>query len=351
MHLPFSYDLPQDRIAQRPAVPYDSAKLLLLDRSAETMRESVFAEFQEALRPEDVLVFNNTRVLPARLFGKFAGEGGGEVELLLLEPRGEHRWLCLGRPLKRFKKGRELQFANGLSAHVLDREGAQHVLVEFFSKDSASAAGALLRQSGVMPIPPYIRKGMADQRDRDDYQTFFAEHEGSVAAPTASLHFTPELLTRIRARGCGVAFVTLHLGTASFLPLWSNSMELSDAPVPPGLERGFFQSEVLPKLIAAKQRGGRVVAVGTSVARLLESAARMQSLPQGVVELATDLFIQPGFEFKLVDALVTNFHQPRTTHLLLVEAFIGRSLLSRSYEYAMQNNFRFLSYGDGMFIS
>ncbi|MBN8550789.1 MAG: S-adenosylmethionine:tRNA ribosyltransferase-isomerase, partial [Deltaproteobacteria bacterium] len=175
-------------------------------------------------------------------------------------------------------------------------------------------------------------------------------NEGSVAAPTASLHFTPQLMEAIRAVGCGVEFVTLHLGTASFLPLWNEGEEAAVEPTRPGREHGFFDTRLLSKIEETKARGGRVIAVGTSVVRLLETVARRESNGSGVQHFASDLFIEPGFEFRYVDAMVTNFHQPRTTHLLLVQAFMGRDLLARSYEFALGHEFRFLSYGDGMLI-
>lgn len=349
MKAPFVYDLPPERIAQRPVVPYDSAKLLAVHRGADSLVATSFASLPSLLRPSDVLVFNNTKVLPARLFGTFA-DGGSALEILLVEAESPDRWICLGRPLRRFREGRELIFSEGLRARVERRVDAQRALLQFVSDSSEHAASELLRAAGVMPIPPYIRRGVGDDSDRNDYQTFFAEHEGSIAAPTASLHFTADLVSRIQDRGVRIEFVTLHLGAASFLPLWNSGEEETVAPSPPGEERGFFHAEALERLLRVRGDGGRVIAVGTSAMRLLETAARTVPQGSGVVNLRTDLFIQPGFEFKLVDALVTNFHQPRTTHLLLVEAFLGRSLLQRSYEFALANAFRFLSYGDGMFI-
>lgn len=340
---PFTYDLPAERIAQRPAMPYDSAKLLVVQRHSSQVGEYRFSNICDFLRPEDVLVFNNTKVLPARLFGHF--EAGGEIELLLLERQGSNTWICLGRPLKRFSTGRILEFEHGLRGRVVERISSQKVAIQFYSE--AGDVSGLLRQCGVMPIPPYIRSGHSDEKDIRDYQTHFAEHEGSVAAPTASLHFTPALMDALKARGCFVVFVTLHLGTASFLPLWQ---EGSPEVIPPGEERGFVHREALDAIHARRAGGGRVIAIGTSVVRLLESAARIARPEGDMIRLKTDLFIEPGFEFKLVDGLVTNFHQPRTTHLLLVQAFMGQELLRQSYDFALSHDFRFLSYGDGMLI-
>lgn len=349
MNAPFCYELPAERIAQRPVEPYDQAKMLVVQRSHARLEESRFGSIASYLKPADVLVFNNTKVLPARLFGCFA-EGGGEVEILLLECRSESAWVCLGRPLKRFKEGRILEFANGLRAQVSERISSHHVLLDFSAPRGRSLKEEM-RKAGVMPIPPYIRRGLGDAKDLHDYQTFFAQHEGSVAAPTASLHFTPELVDKIRALGCAIEFVTLHLGTASFLPLWNEGEESEKAPAHPAEERGFFDADLIGRLQAARARGGRVVAVGTSVVRILETIARSDCSAPGVRDLKCDLFIEPGFEFRLVDCLVTNFHQPRTTHLLLVQAFMGKNLLDASYAYALQHDFRFLSYGDGMLVS
>lgn len=348
MAVPFCYDLPLDRIAQRPVHPYDQAKMLVVDRAQGELEESKFSSISAFLRKEDLLVFNNTKVFPARLFGHFGGDGG-QVELLLLEQRDDATWICLGRPLKRFKVGKTLEFSGELRAEVLERISSHHVLLRF-SVPSSKSLSETMRHAGVMPIPPYIRRGVGDGHDLSDYQTFFAQHEGSVAAPTASLHFTPELLAGIKQVGCSIEYVTLHLGTASFLPLWNDGQELHQPAMPPGEERGFFDVSLLNRLREVKQRGGRVVAIGTSVVRLLETIARQDVQSSGLHEFRSNLFIEPGFDFKFVDALVTNFHQPRTTHLLLVQAFMGQQLLERSYEYALAHEFRFLSYGDGMLI-
>jgi len=347
MTAPFCYELPPERIAQRPTRPYDQAKMLVIDRNAGAFKHSQFSEIASFLRPEDLLVFNNTKVLPARLFGAFAGEGG-QVEILLLEQRAAESWVCLGRPLKRFTTNRILEFSNSVRAQVLERLNAHNVLLKFSVADGLNLHEQL-RLSGVMPIPPYIRRGVGDIADVDDYQTFFAQHEGSVAAPTASLHFTPKVFAAIKQAGCDVAYVTLHLGTASFLALWSVGEE-AQPPARPGEERGFFDGELLRTAKAAKAKGGRVIAVGTSVVRLLETIVRSGASRTGIQEVRSDLFIEPGFDFKLVDALVTNFHQPRTTHLLLVQAFMGGELLQSTYDSALMSDYRFLSYGDGMLI-
>ncbi|MBN8550058.1 MAG: S-adenosylmethionine:tRNA ribosyltransferase-isomerase, partial [Deltaproteobacteria bacterium] len=307
MTAPFIYELPEARIAQRPIHPYDQAKMLVIDRSRSTLDEQRFVSLPSYLKAQDLLVFNNTKVFPARLFGSFSGEGG-QVEILLLEQRDEATWICLGRPLKRFKVGRGIDFAHGVRAEVLERISAHHVLLSF-SVPAGASLHEQMRLSGVMPIPPYIRRGIGDLEDLQDYQTFFAANEGSVAAPTASLHFTPQLMEGIRAVGCGVEFVTLHLGTASFLPLWNEGEEAAVEPARPGREHGFFDTRLLSKIEETKARGGRVIAVGTSVVRLLETVARRESNGSGTQHFSSELFIEPGFEFRYVDAMVTNFHQ------------------------------------------
>jgi S-adenosylmethionine:tRNA ribosyltransferase-isomerase len=344
----FCYELPPEKIAQRPVHPYDSAKLLAIDRVSGSLRASTFANLEEFVRAGDLFVFNNTKVIPARLFASL-GPDGGKAEILLLEQRTDAEWICLGRPLKKFKIGRVLEFGAGLTGTISERISPQHVLIRF-SCDS-DAVSESLKRVGVMPIPPYIRKGAGDAADARDYQTFFAMHEGSVAAPTASLHFTEGLVERLKAKGCRTIYMTLHLGTASFLPLWAEGQETSAAPQPPAEEFGFFDAALLQDIRRTKRDGGRIVAVGTSMVRLLETLARTAFPVTGVQKVRTDLFIQPGFKFEIVDCMVTNFHQPRTTHLLLVQAFMGRELLEKSYSKALSEDFRFLSYGDGMIIA
>lgn len=328
--MPFTYDLPKDRIAQRPIYPYHDAKLLVVDREANSISEDTFYNIDKHLEPSDLLVFNNSKVRPARLFGRLA-DTGGEIELLTLEEQFPGVWQCLGRPLKKLKAGTQIEFEEGLSGTVQERVGAQKVIVQFSSSS--------LDETGVMPIPPYIRQGRGDEQDVNDYQTYFAEVEGSVAAPTASLHFTPELVAKLDQFGCQREFVTLHVGPPSFLPL-------GDAQ--PGEERYFCSADLIAKLVDAKKEGRRVIGVGTTVARVLETVA----LEEGVAnrEGETDLFIEPGHEFKFLDGLITNFHQPGTTHLLLVEAFAGKTMVSALYDYAINNDFRFLSYGDGVLL-
>jgi len=337
----FVYELPSEKIAQRPIRPYDKARLLIVDRKTSEIKEACFCDLPEILSSNDALLFNNTKVLPSRLFGKLKGSGA-EIEILLVARAKGSTWRCMARPLKKLKNGSIICFENGLEAEVIERRGEKEVEINF-----PSASDSTLQNTAVMPIPPYIRDGHADEEDLLDYQSQFAEISGSIAAPTASLHFTPELINSLKKVNVPLQFVTLHLGTASFRALWDEgASELS----PPAEEYLAFDNDLLLNLSAQKKSGKRLVAVGTSVVRAIESMAIMQQ-PNDISELqATELFITPGFKFNFVDALITNFHQPKSTHLLLVEAFLGRELLEKSYQYALDNNFRFLSYGDGMLI-
>lgn len=387
----YTYELPPERIAQRPCYPADAAKLLVVDRSSGELKSVVFRQLTEFLtQPEfltqkDLLILNNTKVIPARIFFNI---GDAEGELLIVRKITGGLYECLGRPGKKLVDGASLtisaasasiqvriyraesilehngaslaQFFNASLPSDMQATGLPELLAECQKIDFKSGnflacftdeSGALIDRSlaeiGVMPIPPYIRDGHGDQQDQRDYQTLFAEKEGSVAAPTASLHFTPELLAQVEQL-CSVEKITLHVGPASFRPVVRGA-EL----VPPGQEFLHVESAVMEKIAALKDAKatstgassrGRTIAVGTTVVRALESAAR------GDLEGATELFIQPGFEFKAVDALITNFHQPGTTHLLLVEALLGRDLLAKAYQFALDNGYRFLSYGDAMLI-
>ncbi len=315
----FHYDLPKDRIAQRPVYPYDRAKLLVVNRSGELI-EKVFYELDKLLTAKDLLVFNDTKVIKARYFGTL--ESGAEVEIVLEKKLSDDRWIVFGSPMKKLKIGTMIIFSALMSAVVEDKTDSRTVLIRFIGKDEV----------GTMPIPPYIRDGRGDELDIKDYQTIFAKEEGSIAAPTASLHFTEDLVNRLINKGIKHTFLTLHVGTSSIFPVEDK----------PGSERFLISDETIELVEKTKKQGGRVISVGTTTCRALES--------YGSKEGETDLFITPGYKFKYVDSLITNFHQPGTTHLLLVEALIGSELLEKSYNYALENEFRFLSYGDGMII-
>lgn len=346
---PYTYELPDERIAQRPVHPPESARMLAIDRSRGTVADHRFSDICSFLSKDDLLVFNDTRVIPARLLGVIDNPTRTPAELLLLEMVSPDTWYCLGRPLKKIRARGCVLLNDYLKAVVLPQgdetagEVGDRALVRFETTDPDGIAAALSKH-GLMPIPPYIRKGLSDEQDRTDYQSIFARHAGSVAAPTASLHFSPPLMEKIsRDVGCRVATVTLHVGSASFLPVIVDG-ELR----PPGSERFEVPASVIEEVRSTRASGkGRVIAVGTTVVRALESACAAES--PGAA--STELFIRPGFTFHAVDALVTNFHQPGTTHLLLVEALMGRDLLHRAYTHAVAGEYRFLSYGDGMIIT
>lgn len=336
--LPYGYELPRERIAQRPAQPPESARLLVVDRASKKIEHATFAELGRFLLQGDRLVFNETKVIPARLFGKAAG---ADVEILLTEQVSPTCWRCLARPLRRVKSVGSLQFGDVLRADLVGPDLPNCAVLEFTALAPGRSVAELIEQHGTMPIPPYIRSGHADEQDRVDYQSIFAKHEGSIAAPTASLHFTDSLIEALQqAPGCDLSTLTLHVGTASFQPVL-----VEGALRPPSTERFSVSSETMSEIRATKGAGGRVVAVGTTTTRALETMAA-----SGHGSGETALFIQPGFSFEVIDALVTNFHQPGTTHLLLVEALLGRALLSACYDAALAKGYRFLSYGDGMLI-
>lgn len=333
----YSYQLPADRIAQRPCYPYDAAQLLCIDRQSQSLERSTFTHIADFLQPGDTLVFNDSKVIPARIFARLKNSGG-KIELLLLGEDEQDCYRALARPLKKLKIGTMLDCGAGLVAEVLERTAENHVRLRFTC--TQGAVSTALTEAGCMPIPPYIRHGQSDEKDEQDYQSIFAKYRGSIAAPTASLHFTPAVIARLEERGISILNCTLHVGTASFLPLVQPDSEHVAAP---GAEHFAIPAAVWQTIQERKANGQRIIAVGTTMVRALESRALDR-------EGSTDLFITPGFTFSVCDALITNFHQPATTHLLLVEAFLGRDLLDRAYRYALHENFRFLSYGDGMLV-
>ena len=336
----YTYELPKERIAQRPCHPADHAKMLVIDRTSGALHDRCFYDLPDFLSANDRLVFNDTRVIPARLFGTLDSSGQAAVELLLIEKITDARWVCIGRPLKKIRAKGKVRFGDTLWAEVVpDDSATDRVTVEFHTSQATHISMAIAAH-GCMPIPPYIRGGRGDELDEVDYQTIFARNPGSVAAPTASLHFNEELMGRLSTDvRCAVSRITLHVGTASFLPV------LDDGNLrPPGSERFHVTDEVTREMLETRNSGGRVIAVGTTVVRAVESSARETDAE------ATELFITPGYRFQRVDSVITNFHQPGTTHLLLVEALLGRDLLARAYDHALANDYRFLSYGDGMLI-
>ncbi|PYS82698.1 MAG: tRNA preQ1(34) S-adenosylmethionine ribosyltransferase-isomerase QueA [Acidobacteria bacterium] len=346
----FDYELPDELIAQHPLARRDASRMLVVERGRGRWRDAFFSEFPSELRAGDALVVNNTRVFPARLAGRRVPTGG-RVELLLVRRRedlGAHTWEALARPARRLDAGALVTFGDGrLRAEVLSLtdDGAGRV-VRF---DSDGDFDALVEEFGQMPLPPYIKREGCDlaarAEDRERYQTVYAASRGAIAAPTAGLHFTPRVLESLRARGVRVAEVTLHVGYGTFAPV--RAEDLAEHRVAPE----FFEigEEAAGEINDARGRGGRVVAVGTTTVRALESCvdeAGRARARRG----ETGLTITPGHEFRAVDALLTNFHLPRSSLLVLVSAFAGRELVLSAYRHAVASRYRFYSYGDCMLI-
>ena len=341
----YDYRLPQERIAQAPAEPRHSARLLMVPQATQGLdeaRHGTVWDLLEELQPGDLLVVNDTRVLKARL--KVRRSGGGLSELLVLEPRGEGRWLCLARPAKRMRPGDVLSIdGTSISLTVLDEDAASGGRLVQFPTDcrDAETIERLLNQWGEVPLPPYIDRHDPDDADR--YQTRYADRPGAVAAPTAGLHFSDELLAGLQRKGVDLARITLHVGLGTFRPVETEDLTQ--------LELHSEWMEVSAAVVEAIQRcPGRVIAVGTTCVRALEGAAQQNG---GVLQPLTgpvNLVIQPGYRFRVVQGLITNFHLPKSSLLLLVSALIGREKLLRLYDEAIQKQYRFFSYGDAMWI-
>jgi S-adenosylmethionine:tRNA ribosyltransferase-isomerase len=337
----FTYDLPGELIAQEPAHPRDSSRLLVLDRAASSLTDSVFSSLPSFLREGDLLVVNDTRVIPARLWGQ--KPSGGRVEALLLKRLSERSWEALLRASKRFRVGSEVILPGGSSLKVLSVLGEGRYVVELLSEDSPEEA---IERLGEMPLPPYIRRASPRAEDKRWYQTLFSSPDkaGSSAAPTAGLHFTGEVREALRTKGISFAQVTLHVGLGTFLPVRAD--KLSDHKMHSEVYE--LTEESAGEINRAKEEGRRVVAVGTTSARVLEHCGGSGRVIPSTGE--TNLFILPGHEFKIVDALLTNFHLPESTLLMLVCAFGGRDLILDAYRHAVKERYRFYSYGDAMLI-
>lgn len=334
----FDFDLPKDLIAQRPVSPRDASKLLRID---DDLSDHVFSELPDMLNEGDLLVFNNTRVIPARLKGK---RGQASVEVTLHKHEGEGTWVAFVKGAKKLKLDDTIVFEDDFSAEVLGKDGGEVTL--HFNKAGSELMEALEAHGG-MPLPPYIkREGLADERDKSDYQTVFAEKEGAVAAPTAGLHFTDDLLGKLKEKGVNFAYVTLHVGAGTFLPVKVENV----ADHKMHAEFGVIDEDCVKQVNDTHARGGRVVAVGTTSLRLLESAGGDDGLLYPF-EGDTDIFITPGYKFKIVDMLTTNFHLPKSTLFMLVSAFAGFDKMKAAYKYAIENGYRFYSYGDGSLLS
>lgn len=338
----FDFDLPEALIATRPARPRTSARLLLA--TGDAIRDLHVRDLVDVFRPGDLLVLNNTRVIPARLFGtRTRGEAVAKVEVTLLEPAAAGGWRALAKPLRKVKEGEVIVFSDRLSATVAEKGETDLRLV--FGLEGA-AFDAALAEAGAMPLPPYIAaKRPADAQDRQDYQTVFARHSGAVAAPTASLHFDRDLLDALAAKGVLFTEVTLHVGAGTFLPVKVEDVTTHRMHA----EWGQVTAEAAARIDAAKRAGGRVIPVGTTALRLIETAARATGRVEPW-EGPTDIFIYPGFTFRATDALMTNFHLPRSTLLMLVAALMGKARVDRIYDHAVKSGYRFFSYGDASLL-
>ncbi|MDE7436179.1 MAG: tRNA preQ1(34) S-adenosylmethionine ribosyltransferase-isomerase QueA [Lachnospiraceae bacterium] len=335
----FDYELPQELIAQDPLEDRSSSRLMVLDRQTGAVTHKVFKDIADYLQPGDCLVINNTKVIPARLFGVRVGTEA-KIELLLLHRHENDVWETLVKPGKKCRIGTQISFGDGLlMGEIIDVIEDGNRLIRFCYEGIFEE---ILDRLGQMPLPPYITHQL---QDKNRYQTVYAKYDGSAAAPTAGLHFTPELLDTIRAKGISVAEVTLHVGLGTFRPVKADTVEEHH------MHSEFYQIDQseADKINAAKAAGGRVIAVGTTSTRTLESAA----LADGTVPAKsgwTDIFIYPGYTFQVVDALITNFHLPQSTLVMLVSALAGREHVLQAYEEAVKERYRFFSFGDAMLI-
>ena len=333
----FDFHLPESLIAARPASPRDASRMLVMN---ETIRDAAVRDLPGYLKPGDIMVFNDTRVIPARLFGK---RGGASIEILLHKRLANGVWKCFAKPAKRLKVGDSIVFAEDFSAAVQDKLPDGQVALDFHEDEQR--LHAKLERHGHMPLPPYIARPDEDA-DKECYQTVYAKREGSVAAPTAGLHFTPELLAVIDAAGVKRAHVTLHVGGGTFLPV--KSEDTKDHVM--HSEYAEVTKETADAVNTARKAGGRVIAVGTTSLRTLESAADDKGIVHPLAG-ETDIFITPGYRFKCVDMLLTNFHLPRSTLFMLTCAFSGVERMKAAYRHAIEQKYRFYSYGDACLLS
>ena len=336
----FYYDLPEELIAQHPASVGSDSRLLLLDKKTGEYKDSKFYELPEFLNPGDLLVINNTRVIPARLMG-VRSDTGSVVEIFLLKRLDEHRWETLARPGKKVRQGRRITFIEGeLEAECEDVLDSGNRIMRF---DYEGIWEEVLDRAGTVPLPPYIHEKLDDP---ERYQTVYSKLEGSAAAPTAGLHFTNELLDTIRAKGVNIAEVTLHVGLGTFRPV--KAEEITEHEM--HSEWYDFPKEASDMINATRKAGGRIISVGTTSTRVLETVAAADPEMKPATGY-TNIFIYPGYEFKCIDALITNFHLPESTLIMLVSALAGRENVLAAYKHAVEERYRFFSFGDAMFIS
>jgi S-adenosylmethionine:tRNA ribosyltransferase-isomerase len=335
----FDYILPEERIAQTPVEPRDHSRLLVLERGLKLRQDCFFYQLPDFLKPDDLLIFNDTRVIPARLFARKNGDNGARIEVFLLKRLTATDWECLVRPGKRVKAGTRLEFNQGVAGEAIRVEDDGARVIRF--PDTLDFRTWML-QNGETPLPPYIRQKL---NDPERYQTVYSRNEGSVAAPTAGLHFTPELLDRLQTKGVKTGFLTLHVGVGTFRPVQTERIEEHRMHA----ECFSLSQKLAEEIQRTREAGKRVIAVGTTAVRVLESRA----LPGGGVRPGageTDIFIYPGYRFEVVDGIITNFHLPKSTLLMLVAAFAGRELVMESYRHAVAERYRFFSFGDAMLI-
>ena len=331
----FDYELPREFIAQSPLKERDQSKLMVVDRHERAWSHHQFFELPEHLEPGSVLVFNESKVIPARISFDL---GNGKAEILLIKPVGQNTWECMVRPGSKFEPDAEIQVDEKLACKVLNITSHGLRTIEFSTED----LNAYLKDRGQTPLPPYIKEKIDDA---DRYQTIYAKHEGSVAAPTAGFHFTEEVFENLRSRGIETRFLTLHVGLGTFQPVKTEEVEEHK------MHSEYFEldEKTARSLNQAKEEGRKIIAVGTTSVRVLESCTS----ENGELEAKTgetDIFIYPGYQWKFVDELITNFHVPKSTLLMLVSAFADRELILEAYEEAKQQNYRFFSFGDAMYI-
>ena len=334
----FNYELPEELIAQTPIEKRDESRLMVLNRKQQTIEHRTFKNIIDYLEPGDVLVRNNTKVLPARLYGK--KETGANVEFLLLKNIKWDIWQCIVRPGNKLHVGTKVIFGEGLlKAEILEIMPGGTRKVEFHYQ---GIFNEILDQIGLMPLPPYIHEEL---KQKERYQTVYAKYNGSAAAPTAGLHFTEELLEQLQKKGVEIANVTLHVGIGTFRPVKEETVEAHEMHS----EHYYIKQEDAEKINQAKKQGKRVIAVGTTSCRVLETIADENGYIQEA-EGDTQIFIYPGYRFKILDGLITNFHLPQSTLLMLVSALAGKDYIMKAYEQAVKEKYRFFSFGDAMFI-
>ena len=336
----FDYELPEDRIAQEPLQDRDASKLMVIDRYTREIQHSTFSNIGEYLPEQSLLVLNDTKVIPARLLGK-KRQTGGKIELLLIKEKEKDTWEVLAKPRRSLQIGIQIEFGDGeLIAEVIDKPDDGNCIVHFQYKGVFSN---ILSEVGVIPLPPYIRR-TPDEKDNVRYQSVYATNEGAIAAPTAGLHFTPELLDSLKNKGIASAKLTLHVGIGTFQPVKVDNIQTHKMHA----EYINLAEKEATQIRNAQKIGSEIVAIGTTVVRSLETAAEGGSIK--AFSGYSELFIYPGYQFKIVDALVTNFHLPKSTLFMLVSAFADIELIREAYKEALQHDYRFFSYGDAMLI-